>query len=337
MPMTPARAAAPLIGAAAFVLLASACQREPTDRTSQEAKQAMVASISTRFRAEPQDVGPIRQMIFNDDCYGIVLDRTCNPGSYFGYRLDVLVNGQTFTYHALVDNPSVVMLAEGPDPRIGTPALTWQLYTGTGSCESLVIAPDGLAAVGVCRGPHDAHALYPEMGRPEEWQYFHERFASFDLTAADYAVTFLANGLEGASPAWQRAIASWAALQWSEIVSGPMEGVGLALSARRPVPDQADACDFLLVSEYGRAALSRGVCAGGAGGEMRYAWLDDDVWEQIGSWHESWSPIYDVQNGLQLYARGTIAVGQQEQDRLLALADEVIRRMGGGTAAPPPP
>jgi hypothetical protein len=58
--------------------------------------------------------------------------------------------------------------------------------------------------------------------------------------------------------------------------------------------------------------------------------VDDDVWEQIGSWHASWSPIYDVQNGLQLYARGTVAVGQQEQDRLLALADEVIRRMGGG-------
>ncbi len=336
MPTTSLRAAVPLVGTVAFALLATACEREPTDRTSQDAKQAMVASISTQFRAEPQDVGSLRQVIWNDDCFGIQLERACNPGSYFGYQLEVLMNGEPYTYHALVDNPAAVMLAEGPDPRVGLPALTWELYSEMGSCESLLIAPDGLAAVGVCGGPHAAHPLYAEMGRPEEWQYFQGRFATFELAATDYAVTFQSNGLEGASPAWQRAIASWAALQWSEIVSGPSEGMALALSARRPLPDQPESCEFLVIYEYGRAGLARGLCGEGAAGTARYAWVDDDVWEQIGSWHASWSPIYDVENGLQLYARGTMAVGAQEQGQLLALVDEVIRRMGGGAPAGPP-
>jgi hypothetical protein len=275
-------------------------------------------------------------MIWSDDCFGIILDRECAPGSYFGYALEVLFDGQAFTYHALVDNPAAVMLAAGPDPRIGLPALSWQSFSETSTCESLVIAPDGLAAVGLCGGPHAAHPLYAEMGRPEEWQYFMNRFAPFELIATEYAVSFYPTGVEGASPAWQRAVAAWAGIQWGEIVAGPMDGYGLALSARRPVPDQPESCDFLLIFEYGRAALSRASCAGGSSDVPRYAWVDDDVWNEIGSWHASWSPIYDVVNGLEFYARGTTGVGQQEQDRLLALADETIRRMGGGSGALPP-
>jgi hypothetical protein len=341
MPMTLPRAAAFRVGAAAFVLpgvlLTSACQREPTDRTSQESKQAMVAAISTRFRVAPEEVGPIRQIIWNDDCYGIILDRECTPGTYYGYRLEALVNGQAYTYHALVENPSAVMLAQGPDPRIGLPALSWQWVGESGICESLLIAPDGLPAVGLCGGPHAAHALYAEMGRPEEWQYFHGRFATFEITGDDFALSFQSNGMENTSPAWQRAVAAWAELQWAEIVAGPADGYGLALSARRPVATQPDSCDFLQISEYGRAALSRGSCAEGTGDAPRYAWVDDDIWNEIGSWHASWSPIYDVENGLQLYARGTVAVGGEEQGRLRALVDQLIARMGGAESPPAPP
>src|SRR5688572_22066869 len=90
--------------AAALVVLlvASACQREPMDRTSQEAKSAMLTSLASRFRVDPLMIesSSFRQMIWQDDCYGIQQDRACNPGSFFGYQLAVIVGDQSYVYNA---------------------------------------------------------------------------------------------------------------------------------------------------------------------------------------------------------------------------------------------
>jgi hypothetical protein len=332
-----ARPAAALAVAAA-ALAASACQREPTDRTSVEAKASMLASLAARFRTEPAAIEQraFRQVIWSDDCYGIVLERECAPGTFFGYELEVAVGGELFAYHALVDDPFAVMLAEGPDPRIGIPALSWQ-WTTEASCQSLVVAPDGLAAIGLCGGPHDAHALLEENGRLEEWQHFYGRFAPFELVTVDHAVSLQGPGLESASAAWQRAVAAWAALQWSEIQGGgaaPESGRGLFVT--RPAADQPGGCHFVEVTEYGLAVVTRGPCDGAVGDGVTWGWLDDGSWELVGDWFATWSSVYDTQLGIEFYTSGTNAVGEADKTRVLEVADQIIARIGAPAPAAPP-
>jgi hypothetical protein len=128
-------------------------------------------------------------------------------------------------------------------------------------------------------------------------------------------------------------MAAWAELQWAEITAGRSgAGYGRALSLRRPADDESGLCHYLEVTEYGRAAVARADCLGGGGDYIGVGWLDDDVWEQIGSWYWSWSPVYDAATGLGFYAQGTEAVGEAEKQRLVALADRVIQGIvaGGG-------
>jgi hypothetical protein len=329
-----------LIAAAAFTtLMLSACQREPTDRTSVEAKQSMLFSLATRFRVDPATIEPesFMQVIWNDDCYGIAQDRACNPGTFFGYRIEAAIGGELYAYHALVDDPFRVMLADGPDPGIGLPALAWLWMGDDIGCQSLAIAPDGLAAIGLCGGPHAAHALLDETGRPEEWQHFYGRFAPFELTTSDQALSFYGPGTTAASPAWQRALASWAALQWEEIQRGGSGAAyGRGLAATRPVTDAPGQCHFLEVTEYGRAAVTRAPCDGRAGAETaRYGWLDDDLWGQISSWYITWSSIYDTQLGIEFYTEGSNPVSEADKGQLVRVVDQVVERLAGQAPAAP--
>jgi hypothetical protein len=319
---------------AAALIALSGCQREPTDRTSVEAKAAMLSSLAARFRVDPSAVqtGLFQQIIWPDDCMGIPQDRECSPGSFFGYRLEVAIDGQAYAYHALVDDPYAVMLAEGPEPQVGLPALAWQWSSDT-ACHSLTIAPDGLAALGLCGGPHEAHPLVEEAGRLEEWRYFMERFAPFEWSTPDRALSFYGPGTQTASLAWQRAVAAWAELQWAEL-QGAQGGVafGRTLTANRPVSDQPGICHYLEVTEYGRAAVTRGACDGSSADATWYGWLDDGSWELVGEGFTTWSSIYDTELGVEFYTQGTNTVGEAEKARLVQVIDQVIARIAGAPA-----
>jgi hypothetical protein len=307
------------------------------DRTSQEAKSAMLTSLASRFRVDPGmiEASSFRQMIWQDDCYGIQQDRACNPGSFFGYQLTVTVGDQSYVYNAPVDDPYVVMLVEGPDPEIGLPALSWQWIGGITGCESLLIAPDGTAALGVCGGPHAAHPLHEDVGRLEEWRYFYQRFASFELVGGDYSVSLQGPGLEGALPSWQRAVGAWARIQWEEIQAGQTNvETARAMEVTRPVPQMEGWCDQVIVSVYGRAAVFRHPCVGEGGETPVTLWLDDQIWAQIDGWRASWSRLYDVEMQLQVYGEGTDPVSESDKQRVLSVADEIIARVGAGPVVP---
>ena len=318
---------------ALIVWAAAACQAEPTDPASLEAREAMRFSLATRFRVSPEQVRTesFTQRIWSDDCLGIPQERECRPGTFFGYRLQATIDQKSYAYHARVEDPFMVLLAEGPDPGIGLPALAWEWIGNETGCQSLLIAPDGLAAVGLCGGPHAAHALLEEVDRPAEWQYFHRRFAPFDFTEGDHALGFYGPGADTATLAWQRAITAWAALQWTEIQGGRSGAAyGRALAARRPISERPGVCTHLEVTEYGRGLVSVGACQDGAGELSRDGWLQNAEWEQLSGWFHEWAPVYDGESGIEFYARGSAAVGGVEKAMLLQLADAIAARLLGG-------
>jgi hypothetical protein len=329
-------ACAALLGIAAL----AGCQTEPDDAFSLQARDAMTSALAARFRTDPStlEVRSFGQVVWTDDCYGIAQDRACSPGTHFGYRLQSGVDGVDYTYHASAEDPFRIMLVEGPDPEIGLPALDAQWVEADGTCHSLQIAHDGLPAIGLCGGPHAAHALLEEMERPEEWRYLLDRFAPFELAAEDHAVSFHGLGAETAPPAWQSAVSTWASLQWAEIQAGRTGAAwGRMLAVQRPVAERPGDCHFVEVTQYGRAFVSLAACGGGDAELAGSTWIDDEAWERLAAWYLEWSPIYDTQQRIEFYGTGAAAVGEAEKAQLAQVADDIVRRSAGTPASPPTP
>ena len=292
-----------------------------------QAREAMLLAVASQFREPAASLGVItfEPVTWQDDCLGIRRRGPCTREPTPGFRLRFRRRGETYEYHAPLPNPADVALAAGPDPHIGAPALEWSWSAAPGGCQTLLISADARPAVGWCDGPV-AELRWLEGGfAGEEWAYLSTRFAAVELKSGDPMLIFAGTGNEAPSPSWQRALASWAALRWSELRTGRSGAAhGGALAYRRPLRGRADYCDILEVTEYGVAYLGRSLCQGGESEVGRTAWLNDDLWQQFSEWLGRWGATSDEALGMSFFGQGDVAPSAADLGLLAEWADRAM-------------
>ena len=297
-----------LLPLGASLLVACATRARESD-TAHEAREAMLFTIASQFRENQRalQVLGFEQVTWRDRCLEIRHRGICQREATPGYRLFLKRRDQTYEYRAPLASPTDVAVARAPDPRIGRPALAWSWSPPVGPCQTLVISSDARPAVGWCDGQ-----------QREEWLYFSRRFTPFQLRDGDRTLVFSGTGGETASPAWQRAVAAWAALRWSDLRAGRSGAAhGRAMAYRRPLAGRPGYCDILEVTEYGVAYAGASLCAGGGGETGRTAWLSDALWEPFSQWQRELSTYSDEARGVHFFGSGTRAPSESDV-RLLA-------------------
>jgi hypothetical protein len=318
--------------------LLSACATRPAESPAEpggmlEAREAMLFMVASQFREDRRTLEVVRfeRVTWRDQCFEIRRRGECRRQPTPGYRLRLKRRGQTYEYRAPLASPTDLVLAAGPDPRIGTPALSWNWSPAFGACQALLISADARPAIGWCDGPLAELEWLSEVRSREEWLHLYGRFAPFTRRAGDRTLVFNGTGTQTASPAWQRALEAWAALRWSELRAGRSGAAhGRAMAYHRPIANRAGYCDILEVTEYGVAYAGRSLCAGGGGEPGRFAWLSDELWEQLSPWLDEWGVYSDVPSGLHFFGRGTRALGPEEVRLLSDWANRAVAHVRGG-------
>jgi len=140
-------------------------------------------------------------------------------------------------------------------------------------------------------------------------------------------------GTERASDAWQRAVATWSSLRWSELRAGRSGAAhGRALAYRRADP-RSGRCAILEVTEYGAAyAGSTSRCDGAGDAEPgRYAWLNDALWQQLSPWLEQWG-VYEDTTGVYFFGKGNRPLRTDDVTGLLDWIERASAHVRSDTA-----
>lgn len=325
--MTPAGSLRFVLAAA---LAAAACGRPaPETAASREAREAMLFTIASQFRESAASIGVIEfePVEFRDGCLEVERTATCARARTPGYRLRVRRQGGLYEYRAPSASPTDVVLASGPDPHIGAPALEWRWPAGPGGCRTLLVSADARPAVGWCDGPVAEVEWLTELFQLQEWEYFRGRFAPFTLTHDGHTLAFQGRGVDAGSEPWRHALERWAALRWSDLNagrSGAAHGRGLAYRKPRRGASGTATCDVLEVTEYGVAYAGASLCEGGGGEPGKTAWLSDPLWNEMGVWLEEWAPYTDEAAGLYFFGRGTHVPDAEEARRLIAWCERAL-------------
>jgi hypothetical protein len=307
---------------------ATACSNTRVDpEGDREARAAMLFTVASQFREPSASLGVLEfePVTFADACLEIRRLGPCAREPTAGYRLRLTRRGEAYEYRAPAASPADVALASAPDPRIGSPGLAWRWETAPGGCQTLLVSIDARAAVGWCDGPILGMPWMEGGFSAAEWSYLHARFQSFQRDSAQHALAFAGTGGDIATPAWQRAIDSWASLRWSELRAGRSGAAhGRALAYRRPVRARAGYCDVLEVTEYGVAWLGRSMCEGGGGEPGKAVWLSDELWERMDEWLRGWSPYTDETAGIYFFGTGPHAPDAAEARELARWMDRAM-------------
>lgn len=277
-----------------------------------------------RARFHPQEVRLLgwEKVDWPDGCLGIPMRDACMERVVSGYRILVEVGGQEYEYRStLLDaQPYRLLLAAGPDHGIEEAALVWEGQED--GCKSLLLAPDGRAAIGPCDAPHEPLRL-TDHTYLDHWL---RRFAPFQAETLIGHVIFSGQGTEKAAPAWQRAIVAWARLVRRELWMGRSGASwGAALAWHREIPERPGYCQFLAVETYGFACASVARCEGGDARDLGRGWLETAEWERFDSWFYGRSPVYLPD--LDLFSIGSQEMSDTEVDALRRWAEAVYHRL----------
>lgn len=203
------------------------------------------------------------------------------------------------------------------------PALVWEAKEGK-SCQSLKIAASGVATFGPCQAAGTQRALNAgQFASASLWNHWLKRFAPLQTETSWGRVTFRGQGTELASPAWGRAIASWAKLAYQELESG-RSGASWGTALSWDHRSSSGECQFLQVEIYGRAQAGSGPCQGGvqAFGE---AWLETQEMEALDRWFYGKAPVFA--EGLKLFAMGKEVMSPAEVGELRRWTSDVFARV----------
>lgn len=215
---------------------------------------------------------------------------------------------------------------DGTIPSANSDAvLTWQgapLSDAT-QCGRLEIDSSGQATFGPC---DETGQVQPLGAHAQEWAEMQTRFAAFDYTTDTTTLIFNGAG-DVTSEAWQRGLAAWAQLVYTELSTGRTSAsVATAMSwFVGEVPEQADLCQHLTVLSYGYAYAQVTPCAGGNVQESVGSVLEDAELEQIDQWLYQYAPLY-VENNY-LAGTGTQEAGATEIQQIDAWAQAVYARL----------
>lgn len=191
------------------------------------------------------------------------------------------------------------------------------------ACGRLVIDSKGQVTFGPCGEASQVQSLGAHAA---EWAALQTRFAAFDYATDTTTLTF--NGVgEISGAAWQRALAAWAQLVYSELAAGRTSAaVATAMSwFVGKVTAQSDLCQHLIVLSYGYAYAQVAPCAGGDVETMVTGVLTGDEVAQFDQWLYGYAPLY-VENNY-LAGVGAQAAGAAETQQIDAWAQAVYMRL----------
>lgn len=203
--------------------------------------------------------------------------------------------------------------------------LTWEgaPLSDNSACGRLVIDQNGQATVGPCG---EAGQVQPLGAHATEWAEMQSRFAAFRYVTDATTLTFNGSGAV-AGAAWQRALATWAQLVYSELTAG-RTGAGVATAMSwfvGAVPEQADLCQQVTVLVYGYAYAQTVPCVGGNVQASTGGVLTDAEWTQFDEWQQSYAPLY-VENNY-LNGVGTQVAGETAVQQIAGWAQTVYERL----------
>lgn len=209
--------------------------------------------------------------------------------------------------------------------------LTWQgapLSDAT-ACGQLAIDSTGQVTFGPCDETGQMQSLGVHV---QEWAEIQERFAAFTYTTDGTTLTFNGGG-EVVGDAWQRALAAWAQLVYSELAAGRTSAsVATAMSwFVGEVPGQAGQCQQVMVLAYGYAYAQTVPCAGGDVQATVGDWLNEKEMTQFDQWINGYTPI-NVKNNY-LAGVGPQAAGEAEIAQINTWAQGVYARLQPSSSA----
>ncbi|MEZ4618388.1 MAG: hypothetical protein R2867_23135 [Caldilineaceae bacterium] len=207
--------------------------------------------------------------------------------------------------------------------------LTWEgaPLSGEASCVHVTVDANGHAAFGTC-GNVDQTATIDES-HLQELDAMQRRFAPFTTETSAGTLTFTGHGTS-ANPAWQRAIAAWARLVYSELTSGTVSATGATVMSwvTGTIPAQPAICRRLTVLVYGYVYATTAPCAGGEVLSTTGGWLNDAELAQLDYWRTTYAPIYLEDNYLD--GSGTAVADGAVERAIAAWAQLVYDEVSSG-------
>jgi hypothetical protein len=214
-------------------------------------------------------------------------------------------------------------------------ALVWEGSEPHGGEQKLLIALDGNVGIGCCEG------LFMPLQFMEHkeaiWTDIQAHFAPFQYEMEDEKLIFKGRG-EIASPAWQRAIATWSRTTWGEFYTGgACASCNTVLMWRHEewqAAEQTKYCATLIVTDIGRVSISSLVpCDSDKSDlpttERQHTWLTTNEWEQFDTWLYGRDSV-DFQNG-QFSGRGSQPMSEDELLELSTWEESVYSRLTSDT------
>ena len=210
-------------------------------------------------------------------------------------------------------------------PGDSSAVLTWEgapLSDNT-ACGRLVIDHNGQATFGPCG---ETGQTQPLGAHAAEWAEMQTHFAAFDYATDATTLTFNGTGAV-AGEAWQRALAAWAQLVYSELTTGRASATGATAMSWfvGEAANDATLCQQVTVLSYGYAYAQTVPCAGGNVQESTGGLLTDAEWTKVDAWQQAYAPIY-VENNY-VNGIGTQTAGDAETQQIAAWAQAVYERL----------
>jgi hypothetical protein len=210
--------------------------------------------------------------------------------------------------------------------------LTWEgAPLGEGpACAHLTVDANGQVAFGACDNIDQTATLGETHQR--ELDELQRRLAPFTAETASGTVAWNGYGA-AASAAWQRAVATWAQLVYSELASGAASATGATAMGwvTGTAPEEPELCNQLTVLVYGYVYANTVPCDGGEVLASTGSWLNDSQLAQLDHWRTTLAPLYVEEN--YLAGNGTTEANAAEQRAIAAWAQLVYGEVSSGRAS----
>lgn len=301
----------------------------PTPTSLPDTVQLVLWALAGQFRVNPAEIELVHWQVVKwpDACLGVPMRAPCSKTITPGYRIILEIGGQPYEYRSNLDGSYFLLAA--PEVQIEDPVLIWEGDEPNG-CQSLALAADGPAAIGPCGAPQTPLYLLDGVQRPQQLAYLLARFTPFYAETVAGQVTFQGRGREIATPAWQRAIVTWARLVREELQfgrSGASWGLALAWHGEG---ETAGFCDHLQVESYGLAFASTSRCGGGEAQTLGQAWLDTAELEQLYAWQDRLAS-FELPGRLVFTGTGSMAATEAEVQAILDWAERLWKHIVANT------